>query len=91
MSYSSIQAIATDGSLMGRITAAAASEGLETPDSWAASRMWKFASQPGWGDKWSYAVDTYQVNANPDTGIRTDVISDADILAAVQAIVAEEV
>lgn len=90
MSYSSIRDIATDGSLMGRITAAAASEGLENPDSWAASRMWKFASQPGWGDKWAYAKDNETVNVNPDSGARTDVISDADILTAVQAIVAEE-
>lgn len=86
MSYSSIRDIATDGSLMGRITAAAASEGIENPDSWVAARMWKFAAQPTWGDKWSYASDSWQVNANPDYGIRTDVISDGDILAAVQAL-----
>ena len=90
MSYSSIQALATDGSLMGRINAAAATQGLENPDSWVAQRMWKFASQPTWGDKWAYAVDNATVNVNPDTGIRTDVISDGDILAAVQAIIAEE-
>ncbi|MFC6156142.1 hypothetical protein [Kribbella jiaozuonensis] len=86
MSYSSIRDIATDGSLMGRITAAAASESIDNPESWVASRMWQFAAQPGWGDKWAYAKDNWQVNANPDFGIRTDVISDADILSAVQAL-----
>lgn len=86
MTYSSIRAIATDGSLMGRITAAAAVEGIDNPDSWVAARMWKFAAQPGWGDKWDYANGTYQVNANPDVGARDDVISDTDILAAVQAL-----
>lgn len=86
MSYSSIRAIATDGSLMGRITAAAAMEGIPNPDSWVAQRMWQFAAQPGWGDKWQYAVETYNPDANPDHGARPGVISDADILTAVQAL-----
>lgn len=89
MSYTSIRDIATDGSLMSRITAAAAIEGIDNPESWVNSRMWQFAAQPSWGDKWAYAQDTYQVNANPDLGARDDVISDADILAAVQALKSE--
>lgn len=86
MSYASIRDLATDGSLMGRITAAAASEGIDNPESWVAQRMWKFAAQPTWGDKWQYAKDTATPNVNPDSGARTDVISDGDILAAVQAL-----
>lgn len=91
MTYSSIRNLATDGTLMGRITACAATEGIETPDSWVAARMWKFASQPGWGDKWQYAVDNATANTNPDIGARDDVISDPDILAAVQALNTEVV
>lgn len=86
MSYASIRDIATDGSLLGRITAAAAVEEIEEPEAWVAARMWQFAAQPTWGDKWAFAVDNWQVNANPDVGARTDVIGDADILAAVQAL-----
>lgn len=86
MSYTSIQDMAQNGPLRGRIAAAAAAEGIDDPDTWTADRMWKFASQPGWGDKWAYAVDNYQINSNPDFGVRTDVISDGDILTAVQAL-----
>lgn len=86
MSYNSIVEMARSGSLLGRITAAAAAENIDNPDSWVASRMWKFAGQPGWADKWAFASDNWNVNANSDFGVRTDVISDADILTAVQAL-----
>jgi len=88
MSYNSIRDMAQNGPLKGRITAAAAGENIANPDQWVSDRMWDFASQPNWGAQWDYAVDNYQINANPEFGARTDVISDADILAAVQAIVA---
>ena len=85
MSYRSVVEMAQSQSLRERITAAVAAEGISNPEAWTASNMWAIVSAPGWGDQWAYASDTYQVNANPDYGARTDVISDQDILSAVQA------
>lgn len=85
MSYSSIVEMAGSESLRSRVTAAAAAEGVDNPTQWIHSAMWPLAASPGWADQWDYAKATYQVNANPDFGARNDVISDADILAAVQA------
>lgn len=89
MSYSSIVEMANSASLIGRITAAVAGESIENPEAWTRTNIWKIAAQPGWADDWAYADDTATVNVNPDLGIRTDVISDVKILAAVQAVVAE--
>lgn len=85
MSYNGIREMAKSTSLLERIAAAAAEEGIEFPVPWANAHMWEIAASPEWSTKWDYAKDTWQVNANPDFGARTDVISDADILSAVQA------
>lgn len=85
MSYSSIVEMAESESLRSRITAAAAVEGVDNPTQWIFSAIWQLAASPGWADQWDYAKATYQVNANPDLGARNDVISDTNILAAVQA------
>ena len=45
----------------------------------------KMVTAQDWVDSWKYAQDTYNVNQNPDLGIRDDVIGDDKILAAVQA------
>lgn len=86
MSYTAIAEMAISKSLRSRVAAAAASEGIAEPMTWANDHMWQLVASPGWGDKWSYASDNWQVNVNPDFGARTDVMSDADILAAVQAL-----
>lgn len=85
-SYAGIVEIATSASLQERVTAAAAAEGIDNPSVWVTEHMWKLAATPGWSDDWDYATDAYQVNQNPDTGARTDVINDQKILAAVQAL-----
>lgn len=84
MSYGSIADMAKSGSLLTRVAACASAEGVDNPLPWANANMWEIAASPSWGEKWDYAKDTWQVNANPDFGARTDVIGDADILAAVQ-------
>lgn len=89
-SYSGIVEIATNPTLVGRITAAAAAEGIDNPTAWAAGHMWEIAAQPGWSDDWDYAKDNATVNTNPDLGARNDVVSDAKILAAVQTLKAAE-
>lgn len=86
MSYSSVVEMAQSNSLRMRIVACVAQEGIDNPEQWTSSNMWKIASQPGWAADWDYAKGTYNVNSNPDTGARTDVIDDAQILSAVQAV-----
>lgn len=86
MAYIDIVAMANSQSLRSRIAACAAVEGIDNPDSWAAQRAWKFASSPNWSAQWEYARNTATVNHNPDLGLRNDVISDANILSAVQEI-----
>ena len=86
MSYTSIVEMANSSSLIGRLTAAAAGETIASPEQWVRTNLWKIVSSPGWADDWAYAADTATVNTNPDLGIRVDVISDAKILSAVQAV-----
>lgn len=85
MSYSSIVEMANSGSLRSRITACVAAEGIDNPEAWTGSNIWKICQQIGDTD-WAYAVSTATVNVNPDTGARDDVVSDQDILSAIQAL-----
>lgn len=94
MSYLTVMKVANSHTLQQRIQAAAAQEAANadvTLDGgavvWVMTNMLTLAATPGWADKWAYAEDTYNVNLNPDTGARNDVISDADIVAAVQPLV----
>lgn len=86
MSYRSIDEMARSESLIGRLAAAAAREGVKNPSQWVQVTVWELVSAPTWDVQWDYAVDTLTVNVNPDIGARTDVISDADLLARVQAL-----
>jgi hypothetical protein len=88
VSYNSIAEMASSTSLVNRISAAAAEQRIDNPSGWAGIHIWEIVSSPNWGAQWDYAKDTWQINANPDFGARTDVISDGDILAAVQAVIA---
>lgn len=89
MSYGSVVEMANNMSLRGRITACVAGEGIDSPEGWTSSYIWKIVAQPGWAEDWDYAKGAYNVNSNPDLGARTDVIDDAQILSAVQAVQAE--
>jgi hypothetical protein len=86
MTYRAIVEMARSVSLQQRCAAAAAEQGVTSPDQWVTMRIWQFAASPGWADKWQYATDEITINQQPDLGIRDDVISDGDILAAVQAL-----
>lgn len=88
MSYASIAAMATSGSLQNRVAACAATQdlgGLPAPQ-WAAGNLLAIVAQPGWADAWDAAVAAQNPNVNPDTGYRNDVITDAMILSGVQAV-----
>lgn len=90
MAYQSVVEMASSQSLLSRIVAAAAGEGVEQPLMWAQANVWQLASSPGWADAWDYARDTANDDVNPDTGKRPGVIGDAMILSAVQALAAEQ-
>lgn len=88
MAYAHIVEMAGSQTLMNRVAACAAAEGLDNPRDWAIGHMWKIAATPGWADDWAYAVNTYTPEKNPDIGARPDVIGDEKILPAVQAMIA---
>lgn len=87
MNYNAIADMSQSNSLRSRVTACAAESGKPDPSTWSGSRMWQISASPGWNEAWANAVDNLNVNQNPDIGARTDVITDAMILAAVQAAV----
>jgi hypothetical protein len=68
------------------MTAAAAKEKIVNPEQWVMVNAWNLSASPGWDAKWDSAGVGLTVNGNPDLGARTDVISDADILSAVQVL-----
>lgn len=89
MTYNSINAMASSQSLIARVAAAAAAEGYTgNTVQWAQANIWQIVALPGWADAWDYALGNRNINFNPDTGIRDDVINDSMILAAVQPLIA---
>lgn len=84
--YWSIALVQQDGDLQRRIIACASKEGIPDPEYWTMSHSWDYASQPGWGEKYQYAMDT----ANPSPGKDDAVITDADILTTVQLLKTED-
>jgi len=82
MSYYDVSLLAADGDFISRTTACAATEGIAEPNQWAIEHQWEMAATPGFGDKYSYAIATGVENP----GRNESVISDGDILSAVQAL-----
>lgn len=89
MSYKTQATIRSSQSLLARISACAATQpNMTDVDNWASSNMWRFAAMPGWVDKWKYAIDSAEPGAVLDIGNEELVITDPDILSAVQAVIA---
>lgn len=86
MAFADISALAQDGDFIMRTTACAAVEGIGTPDEgvnqWVANRQWQMAAMPGFGDKYGSAL----ASGVQRPGLDQSVISDADILSAVQSL-----
>lgn len=84
MAYSDIAMLAVDWDFINRTTACAATELIPEPTRWASNNAWQMAATPGFGDAYGYAVLTGVVRPGNDPS----VITDGDILSAVQALVA---
>lgn len=82
MSYNSIAAAATDSDLRQRIAACFAQEtdGPDQPEALAALHQWRIVASPGWGDAYATAA----ANNIDRPGADPSVITDTQILAAVQ-------
>lgn len=81
MSYSSIFANANDQAFLGRLTAAAAQEGRTDPPSAAYALRWPVCSSSDIEAAYASALAA----GNPDPGGDPAVITDQQILSAVQA------
>lgn len=83
--YSTQFAMAYDPALCGRVTAAVASEHQAgntdaEPERWVSSNRHYWAASPGWSEAWESAL----ASENPDPGADASVITDGQILSAVQ-------
>jgi hypothetical protein len=92
-SYLSISQIATDVFMQQRLTACATQQShlgnvnLGTdPSMWVMNERYVWASSPGWGEKWSYGLETHPDDPDYEPGRDEGVITDADILATVQVL-----
>jgi hypothetical protein len=86
MSYSSQAALSGDGDFINRVSAAAAVEVPQPthPVTWARDHIWRIAAAPGFADAYESAIVAEVERPGNDPA----VISDAQILSAVQAEVA---
>lgn len=82
MAFSDVALLARDNDFLLRITACASQEGEIDPQTWANEHMWRMAGMPDFGDKYAYAL----ANGVTRPGNDQSVISDHDILAAVQSL-----
>lgn len=84
MSYNNIAAIARDFDLQQRLIACAAEQGHTEPETFIEAHIWTLAASPGWAAAWGSALATDPPNARP--GYDESVITDGNILSAVQAL-----
>ena len=88
MSYNHIADAASDSDLRRRVAACFAQQttGTEQPEALASVHMWRIAADPTIADAYAYAVATDVPNPGKDEA----VVTDANILDAVTAIVAPD-
>jgi len=86
MSYTTQAQLSNDSELIIRVAACAATQNIKQPETWAWDRKWELSAQPGWDESYAYAINT----GVEHPGSQNTVISDAQILAGVQAIIAAE-
>lgn len=88
MSYSSQAQLSKDVDFIARTAAAAAVEVPHThqPEQWATDHIWWMAASPGFAEAYESALAASVERPGNDPA----VISDAQILSAIQALVSEE-
>ena len=85
MAYSDVALLANDGDFINRTAACATVEMLpESGYEWAYAHNWQMASTPSFGDKYASALAA----GVPRPGNDQAVINDAEILSAVQYLMA---
>lgn len=89
MAYHDIALLSSDPDFLARTAAAYAVEALQDPDrenasDWANQHAWDMAAAPGFGDAYASAL----ANQVPSPGKDPSVISDSQILSAVQFLMA---
>ena len=87
MAYYDIAQLGRDTQFLDRVAACYAVESAGKDDAvdpplWATQRSWVVAAQPGFGDAYAYAL----ANGNEAPGKDAAVITDAQLLAAVQSL-----
>lgn len=86
MAFSDIALLSTDGDFLQRTRACVAVEGKSDPVQWSLDHQWQMAATPTFGDKYASALASGIVRPGNDPS----VISDGDILSAVQALDSSE-
>jgi hypothetical protein len=91
MAYYDISLLAADGDFANRSMAAYATETLTDPtapvaSNWWPTHNWDMAAAPGFGDAYASAIAGNVENPGRDPA----VITDGQILSAVQALIAQE-
>ena len=86
MSYADVAAMAADPGLADRIKGCTATQGIGDADSWWYTHRWLLAASPGWAEAWAYA----RSSGKESIGLDEAVITDGDILAAVQTLIDNE-
>lgn len=84
MSYWDIALLSSDSDFMQRTRASVSTQGVDDPVTWSNDHAWQMAGMPSFGDKYAYAIAT----GVPNPGRDEAVISDQDILSAVQSLLA---
>lgn len=82
MAYSDIALLTSDNDFIQRIRACVSTQGERDPITWTSENIWEMASMPGFGDKYAAAI----LNGIARPGNDQSVISDPDILSAVQSL-----
>lgn len=83
MAYYDVARLANDSAFLSRVAACRVAEVPDNdPWSWVNEHTWQLAGQPGFGDAYGYAINT----GNPNPGSDPAVITDGQILSAVQAL-----
>lgn len=82
MAFSDIALLSADNDFIMRTRACVTTEGEADPIAWSSANQWQMAAIPGFGDKYGSAL----LNGIDRPGNDQSVISDGDILSAVQSL-----